>query len=358
MSLNASEEPLPPRPETPRRRGSELIAGAQLPPLRRLKVISADDLEDVVWHWVYEVLEARYHRVLQAGGTGDKGNDVIGYLSDDSDGPWDNYQCKHYAQKLQPNTILSELAKLVYWCSQDAYRVPMNYWFVAPLGVSESTREWLRNPSEVRERLQRKWHSYGGDLCSYDEIKDALEVFEFPGMDVLKGEDLVRGLQNSRVYPFYFGSGLTKSRPVDIRPPDEIAETELVYVERLLEAYADHSGQGSAALDEITADDEYGAHFRDSRREFYCAESLREFSKDQLVEHHQYFEDLQQQIYDGVIHTVRQDFSSGYERVLAACEHATTVQIDDHPLRDHLRSPDRSGICHQLANDTRLRWIR
>jgi hypothetical protein len=44
--------------------------------------------------------------------------------------------------------------------------------------------------------------------------------------------------------------------------------------------------------------------------------------------------------------------------VLAACEQAIVVQLGDHPLAGEVNPADRSGICHQLANDDRVRWVQ
>lgn len=63
-------------------------------------------------------------------------------------------------------------------------------------------------------------------------------------------------------------------------------------------------------------------------------------------------------MYDGIKYTVNRDFPSGYDRVLAVCEQAVSTQISDHPLRDALHPADRTGICHQLANDGRVAWKR
>jgi hypothetical protein len=37
---------------------------------------------------------------------------------------------------------------------------------------------------------------------------------------------------------------------------------------------------------------------------------------------------------------------------------ARTLQITAHALVSRLRVRDRGGICHQLANDDKVRWIK
>ncbi len=179
--------------------------------------------------------------------------------------------------------------------------------------------------------------------------------FVFPALDVATGGEIVEDLKETPIYAVLFGGGLTKPRPAVTSPPESIAATELLYVGALVDAYDDHSDQPIGTPEVALAHQTYGDHLRTSRREFYCAESLREFSKDVLVAPDD-FVSLQEQIADGVWHTVAQDFPSGYDRVLAVCQHATTVQIDDHALAGDLRPSDRAGMCHQLANDGRVTW--
>lgn len=122
-----------------------------------------------------------------------------------------------------------------------------------------------------------------------------------------------------------------------------------------MDAYDEHYQGAITSLDEALAHDDYGPHLRGSRREFYCAESLREFSKDVLAPPDN-FDDLQTQVFDGIRHKLAEDHPTGYERVLAVCGHATSVQLDDHPLSGDLQPADRAGICHQLANDGKVKW--
>ena len=51
------------------------------------------------------------------------------------------------------------------------------------------------------------------------------------------------------------------------------------------------------------------AHFRRARESFYCAEALRNFSRDTLPDGA--FENLQKQIHDGVIDTAEAEHACG-----------------------------------------------
>jgi hypothetical protein len=350
-------EPLGEPPALPPRRGSELLSGLALLPEQRIRAFSAEQLELLVKHWLYETVRPRYPRVLVPAGPGDKGRDVVAHESATAEDPWENYQCKQYAKPLTPSDVWSELGKLVFWTSQDAFSVPRRYTFVAPLGCGAQLQDLLRKPEEIRRRLAEAWDTHCGKLCSYQAIETQLANFAFPPMEVLTAGQIVDDLKGSPIYAVLFGGGLTKPRPADSPPPEAIAPNELPYIAALLDAYREHATQPLPTAELALSHDTYGPHLRWSRREFYCAESLHEFSKDVLLAPDD-FPGLQQQIHDGITHTVAREFPSGYERVLAVCEQATRVQIDDHPLKGDLRPADRAGICHQLANDGRVAWRR
>ena len=46
----------------------------------------------------------------------------------------------------------------------------------------------------------------------------------------------------------------------------------------------------------------------------------------------------------------------GYARVLAATRTAQSLALTAHALGNTATVPDRRGICHQLANDGKVRW--
>ena len=168
MSTSAHDDPvsLDAAPALPRRRGRDLVSGIQLVPERRLAAFSDEDFELVVRHWLQETASGRYKRLIRYGGPGDKGRDVVGLLTDDPAGPWDNYQCKRYQEKLAPTTLWAELGKLVYWVTQGAYTVPRLYTFVAPLGAGNKARELLGDPDKVRAGLAKNWRQVTAAGCA------------------------------------------------------------------------------------------------------------------------------------------------------------------------------------------------
>lgn len=342
-------------PTLPRRRGNELATGPPLDPVKRIAASPPEDLENIVLYWLHERIEQDYERIVRWAGSGDKGRDVAGYIDDSGGGIWDNYQCKRLAVKLSPTVIWSELGKMVYWTFKSSFETPRRYVFVSPKGISAKTRELLEDAEAVGKGLKKNWNKACSDLCEFAEIETYFADFEFPELDVVDGAQIIDDLNGTPIYSIFFGGGLSKPRPPVSAPPPAIGSHELGYVNALVEAYDDHCEEPVPSADAAFDHTDYGPHLEQSRAGFYCAESLREFSKDVLVAPDS-FEDLQQQLHDGIQPKLAETFPSGYDRVLAVSSHATTIQVSDHPLRSELEPADRIGICHQLANDGRVKW--
>ena len=121
-----------------------------LTPWKIVQLYSSDEWEDFIVEWS-EGFDPPYHTVVKLGGAGDKGRDVVGYITapqDDSE--WDSYQCKHYDHALRPTDVYVELAKLCFYTYIGDYSVPRRYRFVAPRGVGTKLHDLLKNPKKLR----------------------------------------------------------------------------------------------------------------------------------------------------------------------------------------------------------------
>jgi hypothetical protein len=70
------------------------------------------------------------------------------------------------------------------------------------------------------------------------------------------------------------------------------------------------------------------------------------------------FEDLKQQVFDGVVDTCEKLFSHGFERVCATTDCAANLALGNSDLAPHASVGDKKGICHHLANEDKLDWIK
>jgi hypothetical protein len=338
-------------------------AGPVILPVERVKLYSPDDWEAFVQEWA-QSLASRYASVFRIGGSGDEGRDIVAcYDSTGVQGEWDNYQCKHYANPLAPSDVWLELGKFCYYTFLNAFTVPRNYYFVAPRDVGTSLFKLLSQPARLRQELCSVWdkkcrkHITTKYVVPLDPPLrahiDALDFGIFKSYPVLK---IIEEHSQTRWHALRFGGGLPP-RPKPKPPPADIDLTiEAVYVRQLLDAYEEFLGIAVSHYSHLAGHVELNDHFIRSRIQFYYAESLRSFSRDHVTLGT--FENLQDELYSGIIDTVTGGHQHGYARVIAAVQCAHSLALTANVLVRRMHLNDRGGICHQLANDGRLTWVK
>lgn len=328
-----------------------------VPAIDLLRVFSPGQWEDFALEWAHS-LKRRYQRVERCGGAGDLGRDVVAVVADNE---WHNYQCKHYKEPLQPNQVILELGKFCYYVHEKAFSAPSKYFFVAPQGAGNSLSLLLKKPDELRARLIKDWATKCEEHITSTkkiplagELLTFVERFDFSIVSYVPPLDLIEQHAQTRWHAARFPGGLP-ARPA-IEVPDIDEETfESPYIARLLEAYSDHTG-ASLTVADLAAYESLHRHLLRSRERFFHAESLRNFSRDTLPPGQ--FEGLQEEFYDAVIDTVEDtSHSDGYQRVKAATGLAQQLDSTSNALRQVLGVKDKAGICHQLADEDRIKWV-
>jgi hypothetical protein len=347
-------EPPPPTPVSP----AAVVAGAPIPAIERIKFFSASQWEEFVLEWAHS-LQTAYARVERCGGAGDMGRDVIATCKGDH-GVWDNYQCKHYGAPLQPTDIWDEFGKLIYYTHVGQFTLPRRYYFVAPQGAGTKLANLLKRPVKLRDELISNWDGYcrhditsTADVILEGDLRDYVDGMDFSIFDAVPPLTLIDQHATTRWHVARFGGGLPPRPPV-AAPPALPTPHEAKYVRQLLDAYGDRLKRTVGNVDDLADESNIQEHFADSRIEFYSAESLRAFSRDTLPLGE--FERLQDEVHSGIRDDVRADHPDGYSRVLAVVATARALQLTDHPLISCLSVRDRGGVCHQLANDDKVRW--
>lgn len=338
-----------------------IMSGQPIPPIERIKLFSALEWEEFALECVHSMQADKYSRVERCGGSGDMGRDVIAFDMIDCN-IWDNYQCKHYGNPLRPSEIWIELGKLVYYTFQAKYTYPRHYFFVAPQGAGTRLSNLFKKPRQLRDELLANWNSHCREKITSttaveldSRLMNYIQGLDFSIFEAIPPLRLIDEYAKTRWYVARFGGGLPARPPVpDL--PTELSDIEANYVRRLLDAYGDHIGHNIDTVDDILSIEDIRDHFRDSRLEFYSAESLRAFSRDTLPPGE--FEKLQDEIHTGIRDEVRAEHPDGYRRVVAVVRTARFLQITDHALVSALSQRDRGGICHQLANNGKVRWVR
>lgn len=339
-----------------------------VPPVKLIQVFEPNDWEALTEEWLtYRIKQAEYHKVRRYSGPGDLGLDVVAF-SDSSgfDGPWDGFQCKHYDHPLRPGDIRAEVAKIIYHSYSKTppfnglCRTPRAHAFVCPHGVGIKVGRMLADQSLLKEHIRENW----SDKCVQaigkgvkapleGEFLDYFENFDFSIFTDVTPIELIDEHAHTVFHASRFGGGLP-GRAASQMPPDQPTSEESIYLKQLLEAYSDHLNKSVTSCDDLSDNEELANHYQRQRVLFYSAESLRNFARDRTPP--QTFSALQNDIFDGVIDTSEAEHADAFARVRATVTAAGSLDISGNALVKVTRVSDKQGICHQLANDERLKW--
>ena len=336
--------------------------GVPIPKAIRVRHFSPDEWEEFVEEWA-TTLEESYVKVRRFGGSGDCGVDIAGFCTSHGfEGTWDNYQCKRYGHPLRPSDVWLEIGKIIYHSHVGEYSVPRAHYFVASNGVGTALEKLLSKPGELNRRFKSNWVNYCRKKITETHIIELeseflsyVESFDFSIFSSKSPVDLIEAHSHTGFHSVRFGGGLP-FRPKPEAPPVEPAAIESRYIRQLLDAYGDHlkiAVENPAAL---KAHQSVDSDFLRQRERFYHAESLRNFARDTVPEGT--FDDLQDEVFHGVIDIAEGTHADGFQRMRATVAHAAQVSTTANPLASVTRSQDRQGICHQLANDDQLIWVR
>lgn len=352
--------PIPPTPPSPH--ADTTITGQLMLPIERIKLYSDHQWEEFVLEWAHG-LKTNYARVERRGSAGDMGLDVVAYPDATNVQVWDNYQCKHYAHPLRPSEIWIELGKIIYYTYQGEFSYPRKYCFIAPQGAGTTLSKLLKSGDRLREQLIENWDQHcRKNITSTQDVKlDTALMKYINSLDFSIFDHIppLRLIDEHRATPYHivrFGGGLPL-RPDVPPPPDEPSQAEVAYLRKLFDAYTDHLKRTIQDSGDINNDRELKEHYVDTRVEFYSAEALRNFSRDTLPEG--LYEQLQNEVYDGVRDVMRGEYDDGYRRLLAVVIAAKNLPLTAHALVPRLYTRDKGGICHQLANEREnVKWVK
>jgi len=337
----------------------QISQGAYVSPPDRLELMSADEWEIFTEEWL-DLKKSTYIKTERHAGAGDMGRDIVAYITDPRDNStnyeWDCYQCKHYDHSLRPSDIWVEFGKIIYYTFKSEYPIPKKYYFVAPQGIGTSLNKLLQNTSNLKDELKKNWDKYckekitkTEDITLEGEFLDYFESFDFSIFDSIAPKVIIEEYKKHEKYLVRFGGSLPPRPTVSI--PSEIED--LRYIDQLIKSYNTNSTNEILNTDDISSS--YKGHFEDARKSFYKAEELRMLNRDSLPDG--VFENLKENIYDGVSSKSREEFEDGYKKVLAVESQAVQVPIESNPLKDVCQTIDKKGLCHHLVNDEKLTWV-
>lgn len=350
-----------PNPDPSTYSSAHVSTGIPVPKAIRIKNFSPDEWEDFTLEWASS-LKGSYVKSRRFGGSGDCGVDIAGFCTDKGfESTWDNYQCKRYNHPLRPSDIWVEIGKIIYYSYIHEYTPPRKHYFVASLDVGTALEKLLNKPSELLCKFRECWdvHCRTGITTTREielkgEFLEYVNNFDFTIFSSKSHVDLIEAHSRTSFHIVRFGGGLP-SRPLPEDPPATPSGTESRYIRQLLDAYGDYLGSPIDSMDTLGSHSVLERNFKRQRERFYHAEALRNFARDTVPEGT--FNDLQNEVFNGVIDVADDIHANGYARLQATITHASTIALTANPLSSVIKSQDRQGICHQLANEDRLNWV-
>lgn len=362
----ASTSPIPDPAPRPVLNASQTAVGAPVSPIRRLAIMEEDDWEEFILEWVDSLRkDQQYAEVHRCGSKGDMGRDVIGFKGPiGPTTPWVNYQCKHYNKYLSVADVVKELGKLCFYIAQGEFILPERYTFVAPKGPSTDLVKCLQKGTLKVELLARWNKEVASSITTTktiplnNQLQAVIDAYDFTSITVASPARIIDEHRQTRYYVLRFGGGLPPRVLPIPKPPSQFEPHESVYIKKLFDAYEEDQQTTFPTLADLQqSSPSLGDHLDRSREQFFSAESLRTFSRDNV--HKGTFEQLQDEVYDGIQEVYKdEEHTSGYKRAVRTVQQARIIQLNSNALVGVLLTNDRAGICHQLANDDRLTWVK
>jgi len=355
MPIGEKPIKLPPAPEF-ELTAMDVEKGEPVQPLDRLQIMSPADWEIFTLEFV-SYIDKDYETVTQCAGAGDQGRDVIARFATG----WDNYQCKHYKDKLSIADVVAELGKLVFYTWKKEYTLPRKYRFISPKGCSSACIGMFAKKSRIKGEIIDRWEKVCKDKITTTEsiplegaLLDYLNTIDFSFVDEMSSQELIEKHALTPYHTSRFGSYHLKRPLVQKELPKSVGDNEKVYIEALLEAFSDADG-AEYSLESVMSS-EYRDDLERARINFFSAEYLELFSRDGFPTG--CYQKLKDECHEGVHSVVRKKYDDGYQRFLDVSTHSVKIPYDSHPLRHFLQTSDRKGLCHQLVNDLKFKWIK
>lgn len=342
---------------------SVVTNGRPILPVVRIETFSPEEWETFVQEWLSVRPGHSYYSIEKFGGSGDQGVDVAAYISDPRQKgfTWDCYQCKHYNKPLMPSQMWGEIGKFIYYCSTGDLTVPEKYFFVAPKGCGGDFSRLLQNPANLKQGLIDKWAQHceknitdTAVIPLVGSLRTYVDNFDFSIFDKVTPATMVEEFRLHHNYFIWFGGGLPVRTAIDENAiPAAVQAIENTYVSQLLLAYGSAAGVSFSDVSALASP--YDSHFRRARINFHYAEQLRTLYRDSLPVGT--FERFQDDIYQGIANICEDTHINGFVKVKAVENQAAVVDIPSNPLKDVSVNKDKIGVCHQLCNETKIKWV-
>lgn len=142
---------------------------------------------------------------------------------------------------------------------------------------------------------------------------------------------------------------------------DDLKPEEQIYVEAVLEAYADYQNKPSMSIDEVKGDDLLSEDFSSQRNYFFAAESVHRGVRDAFENGEEEFCILKEEAYEGIREEYLCEYKDGYQRMNSVLKKSTSTDLSKSKISsctNLIGNKEKKGICHILVNERRIKtWV-
>lgn len=142
--------------------------------------------------------------------------------------------------------------------------------------------------------------------------------------------------------------------------PDVVDNEEMNYVNELLGAYEEASGNSYDEPDDVKGS-EYEGHFRQQRKNYYQAELIHREIRDVVrKDEDEGFDTLKEEIEDGIYTVSHRHYDLGLDKADAVLDYAGSMPISQNTgdnMLGWVGPGEKRGVCHILVNEKRLKWL-
>ncbi|WP_145586317.1 ABC-three component system protein, partial [Yersinia kristensenii] len=314
--------------------------------------------EEFIHDWLIECRSLDYVAHERLGGAGDKGRDIVGFITDPhkKDYIWHNYQCKFYANRLSFSDVIVEFGKLIFFTKSGDFPVPEKYYFVAPKDLSTAFSELLRDSNLLKTKILDVWdESISKKITSKrsilltQDLSDYINNFNFNIFYSLPLSKILNDITKTPLYFKYFGE-IFYAREFPAVAPVYDPSIESVYVGQLLNIYSEVSPSKDINLANLGMP--FNNHFRGCRNDFYFASSLSRYMRDSFIEDN--FKILKSYISSSIESVLYKIHINSFDRCNDILNQASLTNISHPVLSKICEVPDKKGICHHMINDGEL----
>lgn len=324
---------------------------------RLILSMNAEELEAFCRAWTEK--KSEYVDVKRLAGTGDMGRDVVGFLTENRhDGPWDNYQCKQYRDRVGRSQGLLAIGKVLYWASQGHFTPPGHFFFVAPRGLARKLDLLIDKPGDLKAALCDDWESVCANAITKKAtvlldttVKAAIDAYDFRNVRVITIDDMMADAAVKPLLIEKFGADPGQYPPAAV--PVDVQDEEMRYLAELVAAYGERAGMDFGHPAAVLADGEHGPDLRRQRERFFEADGFQKFYRDNTSAG--VIAGFRKDVHFGVVDRWKAPAADTLARVDAVMEHAGTVTCAG-PLAKYAHVPVKQGICHHFVNDGDLSW--